>query len=361
MNWPDIADLESIASPGLLVDADRVADNIRHMIQVVDGRTSRLRPHVKTHKMPDVIRMQIDAGITKFKVATIAEARMVAGAAGKDVLLAYQPVGPNVRRLAELIQQFPGTSFAAITDDVGVAQSLAQDLGDPGHPLRLFIDVDCGMHRTGVEWGPAMDRLRDRIESLAGAVYAGLHVYDGHLHAPSIDDRRSAADEIIAKIRRYDQAHPSPSIVAGGSPTFALWAKDTNWDCSPGTTVFWDTGYGSSYPDLEFSIAVALLTRVISKPGGNRICLDVGYKAVAAEMPLDRRLVIPELDDAVFVGQSEEHLVVETSRAEGIALGQPFLALPRHICPTVALHAFATVIRGGTLSDDVWEVTARDR
>ena len=106
---------------------------------------------------------------------------------------------------------------------------------------------------------------------------------------------------------------------------------------------------------------MALLTRVISKPGGNRICLDVGYKAVAAEMPLDRRLVIPELDDAVFVGQSEEHLVVETSRAQGIALGQPFLALPRHICPTVALHAFATVIRGGTLSDDVWEVTARDR
>ena len=363
MNWPEIKNLESIASPGLLVDAAAVTRNIQAMIDMVGGpkQASRLRPHVKTHKMPEVVRLQVAAGITKFKTATIAEAEMTAAAGGQDVLLAYQPVGPNVGRLAALIDRYPKTSFAAITDDIGVAETLAQCVGNPDRPLRLLIDVDCGMHRTGIELGPAMDRLRRRIESLPGISYAGLHVYDGHLHAPSLDERKAAANQIIKKIRDYDSIHASPTIVGGGSPTFACWAGETNWECSPGTPVFWDAGYGDSYPDLEFSHAIALLARVISKPGRDRICLDLGYKAVASEMPLEKRVVIPAIGDARFVSHSEEHLVVATTAAEQIALGQPFLAIPRHICPTVALHAFATVVREGSVTSEIWRVTARDR
>jgi D-serine deaminase-like pyridoxal phosphate-dependent protein len=362
MNWQEITNLETVASPGLLVDAERVASNIQAMIDVVGGQASRLRPHVKTHKMPDVIRLQMHAGITKFKVATIAEAEMVAGAGGLDVMLSYQPVGPNVDRLAKLIDHYENTTFATVTDSINVVETLANKFTDPGRPLRLFIDVDCGMHRTGIELGPDLDRLRGRIEkSSPGLQYAGLHVYDGHLHAPSLEERRSAAREIIATLTQYDRENPSPAIVGGGSPTFAIWAAETSWDCSPGTPVFWDVGYGSSYPDLEFSMAIALLTRVISKPGGNRICLDIGYKAVASEMPLDRRVAIPALDDATFVAHSEEHLVVETSRAPEISIGQPFLAFPRHICPTVALHARASVVRNNEVTGEVWHVTARDR
>jgi D-serine deaminase-like pyridoxal phosphate-dependent protein len=362
MDWNPITGLESIASPGLLVDADRVTANIAAMIEIVGRKNvDRLRPHVKTHKMSEVVRLQLDAGITKFKAATIGEANMIAQVGGPDVLIAYQMVGPSIGQLGTLIAQFPDISFATVTDDTANLDKLADQIGDSGHPLRLFIDVDCGMHRTGIPLGDSLDRLRTKIESMPSVEYAGLHVYDGHVKAESLDQRRSETIPLIDQVRAYDRAHPSPAIVGGGSPTFAVWAESTDWECSPGTSIFWDWGYGKKYPELPFSIAAALLTRVISKPAENQICLDLGYKAVASEVPLADRVLIPAINDAVMVGQHEEHLGLETTQANQIAVGQEYLAFPRHICPTVALYAGATVVRDGNVTDEIWPVTARDR
>ena len=150
VNWMALDNADAIASPGLLIDPDRVASNVHQMIAMVggDSQVQRLRPHVKTHKMPDVARIQLDLGIKQFKTATISESAMVASAGANDVLLAYPPVGPNLDRLAELVERFPDTSFATITDNTETAKSIAQRLGDRQRPFRLFIDVDCGMHRT---------------------------------------------------------------------------------------------------------------------------------------------------------------------------------------------------------------------
>jgi D-serine deaminase-like pyridoxal phosphate-dependent protein len=362
MTWSQPFHLDLVASPGLLVDSDKVKANIEMMIAMVDGSVNRLRPHVKTHKMPAVIQLQIRAGITKFKAATLAEAEMVASAGGSDVLLAYQMVGPNVERFLDLVRRFPNTSFAAIVDDRGVAQALGQAFNDD--PLRLFIDVDCGMHRTGIPLGDELEQLRTVIEDSSALEYAGLHVYDGHLHQPESATRIAAAKQIINAIRQYDSVHPSRTLVGGGSPTFPVWATETTWECSPGTPVFWDAGYGDTYPELSFQKAMALVTRVISKPGNNGrklLCLDLGYKSIASEMPLEKRVQIPAIPDAKFVGQSEEHLVIETTLVDDIQIGQPFLAIPRHVCPTVALHAFATVVRDNSVTDERWFATARDR
>jgi D-serine deaminase-like pyridoxal phosphate-dependent protein len=125
--------------------------------------------------------------------------------------------------------------------------------------------------------------------------------------------------------------------------------------------VFWDVGYGTDHPELPFSVATALLTRVISKPGTDRLCLDLGYKAVASEMPLDRRVVIPAIPDATFIGHSEEHLVIATAVATNVSVGDDFLVYPRHICPSVALHSFASVIRDGRATGERWQVAARHR
>src|SRR6185295_15502208 len=108
-SWFTISNLAEVASPALLVYPDRVEENIRRMIRMAGG-AERLRPHIKTNKLPEVIRMQMDQGITKFKCATIAEAEMVAACGAPDVLLAYQPVGPNVHRFIQLVQKFPGTA-----------------------------------------------------------------------------------------------------------------------------------------------------------------------------------------------------------------------------------------------------------
>jgi D-serine deaminase-like pyridoxal phosphate-dependent protein len=362
MDWKPIEDLDKVASPGLLVDADRVVRNIDTMIGIV-GRADvgRLRPHVKTHKMPAVVKLQLHAGIKKFKVATLTEAEMVASAGGRDVLIAYQMVGPNIARLGTLIESFPQTSFATIVDDATIVNRLARQLGNRDRPLRIFVDVDGGMHRTGIPLGPQIDALRARIESLPGLRYAGLHIYDGHAHSPILAERQAAANHLIQQVLSYDLNRPSPTIVGGGSPTYAIWAAATNWECSPGTPIFWDRGYKQKYAETPFQIAVAVLTRVISKPQTRRLCFDLGYKAVASEVPLVERLSIPAIDDLTLLAHSEEHLVAETKQADQIAVGDAFLAFPRHVCPTIAMYDRATVVRNGKVADEFWEITARGR
>src|SRR5580765_7641964 len=115
-DWFHVANEADIPSPALLIYPDRVRENIRRMIRIV-GSVDRLRPHMKTHKLPEVIRMEVEHGITRFKCATIAEAEMTVAAGAEDVLLAYQPVGPNVQRVIQLVKSFPETKFSVIADD----------------------------------------------------------------------------------------------------------------------------------------------------------------------------------------------------------------------------------------------------
>jgi D-serine deaminase-like pyridoxal phosphate-dependent protein len=123
--------------------------------------------------------------------------------------------------------------------------------------------------------------------------------------------------------------------------------------------VLWDAGYAAKLPDLEFQNAAVLLTRVVSRPAPNRLCLDLGHKAVASEMP-HPRVMFPELSDARAVGHNEEHLVLETDRAAKFPVGSVLYGLPWHICPTVALHDRVQVVRDGRITEE-WTVTARAR
>ncbi len=365
--WPNLSEMdssafESIASPGLLVDAGRVEGNLAAMITAVGGDTSRLRPHVKTHKMSRVIKMQQDAGIEQFKVATLAEAEMVAGCGAKDILIAYPLVGPNLDWFGRLVSEYNQTRFSCLVDDPEALSLMEKVLGKDGNPTTgLWIDVDCGMSRTGVPLGSKLDMLRDKIETSSSFHYRGLHVYDGHLHQPDVDERHQDASLVLELLNREMDRNPSPELVVGGSPTFGFWSQNCHWQCSPGTPMFWDHGYGYQYSELPFQIALAMLTRVISKPNSNLLCFDLGYKSVAAEMPLARRVIFPGISDAVFVGQSEEHLVVQTALADKFGIGEVLIALPRHVCPTVALHRSVAVMRNGQLMDERWEVDARDR
>jgi len=331
------------------------------MLSTVAGNAARLRPHVKTHKMPDVIRMQVEAGIAKFKAATISEASMIATNGGRDILLAYQPVGPNVTLLTNLMQNHPAVSFATIVDHKDTVEQLATQMKNANLQMRVFIDVDCGMHRTGIPFGRSLHVLRKHIEKQTSLEYAGLHVYDGHLHQPELETRRHETEKIIQQVTNYDHEHAVVNVVGGGSPTFQFWAESTPWECSPGTTLFWDSGYATAFPELPYEIAVTLLTRVISKPGKNLFCVDCGYKAVASEMPLKNRLTMFGLPDAEIMSHSEEHMVLSSSRANELKLGQPLLTFPRHVCPTMALHEHATIIRQGEVTAERWQVTARNR
>jgi D-serine deaminase-like pyridoxal phosphate-dependent protein len=361
--WYLVTNVDDVPSPALLVYPDRVEQNIRTMIEIAGG-VERLRPHMKTNKLPEVVRMQIDQGITKFKCATIAEAEVAALCSAPDVLLAYQPVGPNVPRFVQLVKKFPGTMFSALVDDAGTIRALSRAAAAAGVTLDLFLDLDCGMHRTGVAPGPEAVELYRLLAGSPGLRAAGLHVYDGHIRDSDIVARTAMCDAAFARLtelrdRLVSDGLAVPEIVAGGTPTFPIHARRPHVQCSPGTSVFWDLGYETLLPDLDFSPAVLVLTRVVSKPSRNILCLDLGHKAIASESP-HPRVELLGLPDARAIGHSEEHLTIETERADDFPVGTPLYGIPWHICPTVALHQEAVVIKNGR-AEERWQVTARAR
>jgi D-serine deaminase-like pyridoxal phosphate-dependent protein len=358
-----IDDARQILSPGLVLFKGLIAENVRRMLATAGG-PDRLRPHVKTHKMREIVAMQLAAGITKFKCATIAEAEMLATCGARDVLLAYQMVGPNQHRLAELIRKFSDCQFSVLVDHPSVAESLSAVLASAGLTVRVMLDVDVGQHRTGIPVGGDAAALYAAIHRLPGLAPGGLHIYDGHNHHESLSDREAAVACQFETVTRFKaelerSGLDVPRMVCGGTPTFPIYARVAGVECSPGTCVLHDNGYGTRFPDLQFVRAALLLTRVISRPSADRMCLDLGYKAVASD-PKGDRLILIDLPDAKLVLQNEEHLLVETPHAARFKPGDELLACPTHICPTCALHKEAYVVEDGRLIG-TWQVAARDR
>ena len=362
-DWFEITNTDDVPSPALLVYADRIEQNIRRMVAIAGG-VSRLRPHIKTHKTAELVRLHLAQGITKFKCATIAEAEMAAGAGAEDVLVAYQPVGPNIDRLLELAVEFPRVRFSCIADNADSIRALSDAAAQASTRVEVLLDLDIGQHRTGVSPDSQAFELYRMMAALPGLTAGGLHAYDGHIHDTNVEERAAACEAAFAPVevlrRKLErEGLPVPRVVAGGTPTFPMHARREGVECSPGTYVFWDAGYARQLPDLDFLPAAVLLTRVVSKPTPERVCLDLGHKAVAAEMP-HPRVVFLNLDDATPVVHSEEHLVVETPPAASLAIGDCLYGIPWHICPTVALHSELIVVRNAR-AEERWRVTARDR
>src|SRR5688572_13693016 len=174
-HWYEITNVDEVDSPALLVYPDRVEENVRRMIAMV-GDVQRLRSHMKTHKLPEIIRLQLKHGITKFKCATIAEAEMTAACGAADVLLAHQPIGPKVQRFIELIRKFPETKFSTIADNETVIRTLSAACTQARLSVEVLLDVDCGMHRTGIEPGPRAVELYRLL--------SGLHEISAHASPP---------------------------------------------------------------------------------------------------------------------------------------------------------------------------------
>ncbi|MFT3748396.1 MAG: D-TA family PLP-dependent enzyme [Agriterribacter sp.] len=361
-NWYIVNNINIIDSPALVIYEERVKENIR-LLQNIVTDNARLRPHVKTNKITEVCQLMMDAGINKFKCATIAEAEMLAMQNAKDVLLAYQPIGPKVSRFINLIKAYPTTQFACITDNERSADFLNEMAAANQIVLPVFLDLNIGMNRTGIKPGNAK-ALAGHILSLSNLKLAGLHAYDGHIRDADINIRKQNADKAFAEVTELynyltGKTGKDYTIVAGGTPTFPVHAVRKNVECSPGTFVFTDWGYKHGLPDEPFEYAALVITRIISIVDSQTICTDLGHKSVAAENPLPRVhfLNVPE---AQPVGQSEEHLVLKVSDASQYKTGDVLYGVPVHICPTVALYEKAFVVNNGAVEKE-WRVVARNR
>jgi len=359
--------LASLPSPAYVIFRDRLIQNLESMIQVAKD-PSRLRPHCKTHKMSRVIEMWVERGVTKHKAATIAECEMCAAAGAEDVLLAYNPVGPNVDRLISLARTYPNCRFSATTDDARPLQVLSAAAAQAGVTIGIWLDVNVGMDRTGMTpETPGAAQLYHSVSSLPGLEPAGFHVYDGHQRQGDLMERRAAVSAEWTRVLTLRSQVESlgtavPAFACGGTPTFPCYAamSDPAIQLCPGTSVLSDCGYGTAFPDLPFAPAAAILTRVVSRPATDRMTLDLGNTAVAADPPKGARVVFPDIPEAVQDIHSEEHLVLVTAAAENYAPGDALLAVPVHVCPTSALYDRAAIADNGKISE-YWEITSRNR
>ena len=363
-----LAEAAEVFSPALVFFPELIRQNIARIIELA-GSPDRLRPHVKTHKTREIAAMQLAAGVTKHKCATVAEAELLAAAGVPDVLIAYPLVGPNVGRVATLAKLFPDTKFSALIDHEAGADGLGWAAARAGRPIGFFVDLDVGQHRTGIAVGPLAAALYERASRLPGLVPAGLHAYDGHNHIEDPVDREAAVRAGLAPVLelRADlerRGLPVPHLVAGGTPTFPIYARMRDLpglECSPGTYVLHDHGYGSKYHDLTgVTPAAVLVTRVVSRPTADRVTFDLGTKAVASDPPAGKRVHLLDMTDYTAVGHNEEHLIVETPHARKYKPGDVAYALPTHVCPTVALHREALIADGGQIVGR-WPIIARDR
>lgn len=364
VTWYAVENVSELDSPALLLYHERVQQNIDRMIKMA-GNADRLLVHVKTNKMPGVVKMLLASGISRFKCATLAEAAMVARAGGRYLILAHQLVGPKINSLVQLRQQNPDVFIASLVDCRQQAERHQEIFARAGLIADVFLDINNGMDRSGHPLDEQLLPLYSYLQQLPGLCCHGLHIYDGHWRDTDFDARKEKIDQdfkgieaLLAAIQK--EGLPRPMVVAGGTPSFTthLLRKDTY--CSPGTCVLWDWGYGEKLREQAFDFAALVLSRVISKPAPGIISIDLGHKAIAAENSIDKRVRFLNLENYQLLSQSEEHGVLQVADWDKWQVGDVLYGVPYHICPTVNLYDQAYVVREGKAGES-WEVLGSTR
>lgn len=361
--WYRIDNIETLDTPALVIYPEWIHYNIKLLVESIDD-IRRLRPHIKTHKSAEVIRFALEAGIKKLKCATIAEAEVLGKEGAPDVLLAYQPVGPKAMRLARLAEQYHSTKYSCLVDNKSTADELSAAFESTSSKIPVFIDLNVGMNRTGIVPEDAKELIA-YCAGLPAVTVRGLHAYDGHLRDKDFLIRKQRCDKeferVIALKREAETILEKPLIiVAGGTPTYSIHCQRKEVECSPGTFIYWDKGYEEILTEQKYHFAALVVTRVISKPSPDKICVDLGHKAIASENPIEHRVTFLNADNVKPVGHSEEHMVLQVKGTNSFEVGDVLYGVPYHVCPTVALYQRQAVIEDHRLTA-FWETASRNR
>jgi D-serine deaminase-like pyridoxal phosphate-dependent protein len=358
--------LEDVLTPALVMYPDVIAANIERTLQLLEGDADRWRVHIKTAKLVHTLRMLIDRGIRNFKCATTLELLVACQNGALDVLLAYPVMGANARRVQDIAQQFPAVRISVLAENEEQAQQWrASRVG-------IFIDINPGMNRTGIE-----QTETNKVLSLAHAItdaaleFCGLHYYDGQYGDLAEPERAQAAhrgyDQLLRIVSELKHCGIHvPEVITSGTPTFPCALAYEGFrrgsfvhHVSPGTIVYCDATSLQQLPsEYGYRPAVLVLTRVVSHPHPGIVTCDAGHKAVSADAGVPTCVVVghPELTP---VSPSEEHLPISVSEgAPTPHLGHALYLLPRHICPTVNNFDAALLVRNGAI-ESMETVSAR--
>jgi D-serine deaminase-like pyridoxal phosphate-dependent protein len=360
--------LDHVLTPALVIYLDAVENNIQFTLDLLAGNPNRWRPHVKTAKIGAIMRMLVERGVLNFKCATTLELLTACRSGAADVLVAYPLVGANAQRVRQIAVEFPNVRVSALIENTDQVRQWA------GSRVGLFVDINPGMDRTGVEQARA-----DEIVTLArlivetGLAFRGLHYYDGHLHNHDLQRRCQQAhlgyDRLMVIASAILEAEIDvEELITAGTPAFPcslsytpFGSRDFVHRVSPGTVVYCDTTSSAQLPsEYRYQPAALVISRVVSHPRANIITCDAGHKTVSADAGIPNCMVLgrPELKP---LQPSEEHLPIEIPPGAPVpAVGEVLYIVPRHVCPTVNNFDHALLARNGRMVS-VEPVSARGR
>ncbi len=360
----------SLNTPALVIDLDRLDRNIAAMAAFAASRGVGLRPHAKTHKSADVARRQIGAGALGICCAKLGEAEALA-AEGIGVLLVTSPiVTPQaIARLVALNAAIP--ELMVVADHPANVAALAAAAAALGKPLAVLVDIDPGVHRTGVPTPDAAVALARDIAQRPSLRYAGVQFYCGTLqHIAAYADRRRAVETSTAYLRwivdMLADAGLAPPIVTGaGTGTHHIDAQlGVMTELQAGSYVFMDRQYGAC--DLQgagtpaFEQALQIDASVVSANTPGMATLDAGLKAMATEAGPPGILAGADRTATTSFMGDEHSAIVPPVGHPAPRLGERVVLLPPHCDPTVNLYDAYHVVQADTLVD-IWPVTARGR
>jgi D-serine deaminase-like pyridoxal phosphate-dependent protein len=363
-----LSGIEEVLTPALLVYPDFIASNIERTLALLGGDASRWRVHIKTAKLGYTLRMLVERGVRNFKCATTLELLVACQEGAGDVLLAYPSTGANARRAREIAEQFREARISVLVENEEQVRQWS------GSRLGVFLDINPGMNRTGIEQEHSQQVLSlARAIDSAGLEFRGLHYYDGHYGALGERARKEAShrgyDSLLRLVTEIENGGaPVPEVITAGTPTLfsslsyePFRGKGFVHQVSPGTIVYCDATCLSQIPSEHgYRPAVLVLTRVVSRPRAGTVTCDAGHKAVSADAGVPTCLVVghPEMRP---LSPSEEHLplTVEEPTAN-VKVGEPLYLLPRHVCPTVNNFDCALLVADGRVQS-VEKVSARGR
>mgnify|MGYP001164792700 CR=1 FL=1 len=360
----------SLNTPALVLDLDMLDRNIAEMAAFAQAHKVSLRPHAKTHKSADVARRQIAAGALGVCCAKLGEAEALAEAGIESLHITSPVVTPQaIDRLIALNAKVK--DLMVVVDHPANVEALDAAATKAGKPLTVIVDIDPGIHRTGVASpGAAVDLARQVADSKS-LNYAGVQFYCGsHQHIVDFAERKAAIEERTDYLKgilgRLEAAGLKPGIVTGsGTGTHFIDAKlGVFTELQVGSYVFMDHDYavcdlrGLDKPTFEQALQID--SRVVSANTPGMVTVDAGLKAMATEKG-PPQILAGAAEGATTRFMGDEHLAVIAPEGKAApAHGEQVILVPPHCDPTVNLYESYHVVKGDTLVD-IWPVTARGR
>ena len=343
--------LSGLQTPCVVIDVRIVRENIERMQQLCNALGVKLRPHIKTHKMPYFMNMQLAAGCDGITCAKVGEAEVMAEAGAQDIFIAYPMVGPaRIARVVQLARRVRRLILGI--DSRETALLLSQAAVEAGLVLEVRMEVDTGAKRTGIPREQAVSLAR-YVQGLPGLRLTGIYTFKGLIYQgnPSLDPEQSGREEgqILAEVAAClrDAGVPVVEISGGSTPTGPAVARTGKvTEIRPGTYLFNDVMTVREGAARMDQIAARVYATVVSAPRPAYAVIDGGCKTFSTDVipgrpPYDYPgyALIDDREDLCFSRMNEEHGILTSSTGHtGLQPGQVLSLLPLHVCTTINLH-----------------------